>query len=157
MGGFFTKTWGEFSFQINWTWCLLHCVGVEFLEVRGIICRQAGCSFHRLQVELTVNLHESLTCLTVGGQDTVRVTASIWTEGGKSSLEKTMRWTMMNTHTRTHTHTHTPILYVGHVHILSMNDEALLLSSLKWFFKREFHTSEFGDFFKLSGSLSTQL
>lgn len=70
------------------------------------VSRQAARRFHGLQVELTVDLHESLTCLTVGGQDTVRVTASIWTEGGERSLEKTMRWSMVFSFTHTqHIHT----------------------------------------------------
>lgn len=49
-------------------------------------------------MELTVGFHESLTCLTVCGQDRVCAAESIWTEGGKSSLEKTTTGQGCRTH-----------------------------------------------------------
>lgn len=56
------------------------------------------CRFYRLHLELTVGFHESLTCLTVCGQDRVCAAESIWTEGGKSGLEKTTTWPGCRTH-----------------------------------------------------------
>lgn len=49
-------------------------------------------------MELTVGFHESLTCLTVCGQDRVCAAESIWTEGGKSGLEKTTTGPGCRTH-----------------------------------------------------------
>lgn len=80
-----------------------HVTSVQFNKPGWLIPQRyhkwAGrLQIYRLHMELTVGFHESLTCLTVCGQDRVCAAESIWTEGGKSGLEETTTGPGCRTH-----------------------------------------------------------
>lgn len=69
-----------------------------------------------------MGFHESLTCLTVGGQDRVCVAESIWTEGGKSSLETTTAGPGCRTHTLCMMDIYTMMRYVRFIEVCTFCD-----------------------------------